>query len=160
MSMRRSTPTRLVIPAIGVDSGLIGLGIQQDGSLEVPSTGFPAGGFTGAGGLPVRRRRVNSARRSLRGNVHWQGQWGVFRKLGDLKRGDTVIVDRSDGSVAIFRVTLAEQVAKDAFPTKQVYGNIQNAGLRLITCGGLDLVTRTHETNVIVFADLMQTRPS
>jgi len=154
MSMRRSTLTRLVIPAIGVDSGLIGLGIQQDGSLEVPSTGFPAGG------LPVRRRRVNSARRSLRGNVHWQGQWGVFRKLGDLKRGDTVIVDRSDGSVAIFRVTLAEQVAKDSFPTKQVYGNIQNAGLRLITCGGLDLVTRTYETNVIVFADLMQTRPS
>lgn len=152
--MRRSTPTRLVIPAIGVDSGLIGLGIQQDGSLEVPSTGFPAGWFTGA---PTPAELGPAV---IAGHVHWQGQWGVFRKLGDLKRGDTVIVDRSDGSVAIFRVTLAEQLAKDAFPTKQVYGNIQNAGLRLITCGGLDLVTRTYETNVIVFADLMQTRPS
>lgn len=142
MSMRRSTPTRLVIPAIGVDSGLVGLGIQPDGSLEVPSTGFPAGWFTGA---PTPGELGPAV---IAGHVHWQGRWGVFRRLGTLERGDTVTIDRADGSVAVFRVTRTEQVSKDAFPTKQVYGNIQHAGLRLITCGGLDFLTRTYETNV------------
>jgi len=154
MSMRRSTPTRLVIPAIGVDSGLVGLGIQPDGSLEVPSTGFPAGWFTGA---PTPGELGPAV---IAGHVHWQGRWGVFRRLGTLERGDTVTIDRADGSVAVFRVTRTEQVSKDAFPTKQVYGNIQHAGLRLITCGGLDFLTRTYETNVIVFADLIQKRSS
>lgn len=154
MSMRRSTPTRLVIPAIDLDSDLIRLGLQPDGALEVPSTGFPAGWFTGA---PTPGELGPAV---IAGHVHWQGRWGVFRRLDDVKRGDTILVSRSDGSVAVFRVTLAEQVGKDAFPTKQVYGNIPHAGLRVITCGGLDPVTRTYETNVIVFADLVETRSS
>jgi LPXTG-site transpeptidase (sortase) family protein len=150
--MRRSVPTRVVIPAIKVDSALLALGLQQDGSLEVPSTGFPAGWFTGA---PTPGELGPAI---IAGHVHWQGRWGVFRRLGTLERGDTIVVDRSDGSVATFRVTRTEQVSKAAFPTKQVYGNIAHAGLRLMTCGGLDPATRTYEASVIVFADLVQAR--
>lgn len=132
MSMRRSTPTRLVIPAIGVDSGLVGLGIQPDGSLEVPSTGFPAGWFTGA---PTPGELGPAV---IAGHVHWQGRWGVFRRLGTLERGDTVTIDRADGSVAVFRVTRTEQVSKDAFPTKQVYGLSSTPG-----CGSSPVVGST-----------------
>ncbi|MCZ4076998.1 hypothetical protein O1W68_03500 [Rhodococcus sp. H36-A4] len=36
-----STPIRIEIPAIGVDSDLIGLGLESDGTMEVPAAGFP-----------------------------------------------------------------------------------------------------------------------
>jgi hypothetical protein len=43
-----SAPVRVQIPAIGVDSELMALGLTDDGTLEVPPTGFPAGWFTDA----------------------------------------------------------------------------------------------------------------
>jgi hypothetical protein len=52
-------------------------------------------------------------------------------------------------------VTRVEQFAKDVFPTDVVYGNIDHAGLRLITCGGLDEETGTFGDNTVVFADLV-----
>jgi hypothetical protein len=55
-----------------------------------------------------------------------------------------------------FRVTRSEQVLKSYFPTKMVYGNIDHAGLRLITCGGsFDPQARSYDDNVIVFAELV-----
>jgi hypothetical protein len=66
-----------------------------------------------------------------------------------------VEVERKDGSTARFRVTRVEHFAKASFPTEKVYGNIDHAGLRLITCGGLDAKTSEFEENVVVFAELV-----
>jgi hypothetical protein len=55
----------------------------------------------------------------------------------------------------VFRVTSTRHFAKDAFPTRRVYGDIGHAGLRLITCGGHDLRTGTYDDNVVVFATLV-----
>ncbi len=57
---------------------------------------------------------------------------------------------------ATFRVTRLAHFAKSEFPTKQVYGNIDHAGLRLITCGGLDANTNEFDENVVVFAELVR----
>jgi ribosomal protein L7/L12 len=45
--MARSTPVRVRIPVIGVDTSLMRLGLRSDGSLQVPPRGFPAGWYTG-----------------------------------------------------------------------------------------------------------------
>lgn len=43
---------------------------------------------------------------------------------------------------------------KDAFPTRAVYGDLDHAGLRLITCGGVfDRTKRRYVDNLIVFAE-------
>ena len=60
----------------------------------------------------------------------------VFTRLARLAPGDTVLVDRADGSIATFRVTRRQQVAKVAFPTDDVYAPDLEPSLRLITCGG------------------------
>jgi hypothetical protein len=50
---------------------------------------------------------------------------------------------------------------KDDFPTIDVYGNTDDAQLRLITCGGdFDAGARSYEDNVVVFATLSGTRPA
>ncbi|HUX71136.1 MAG TPA: class F sortase, partial [Cellulomonadaceae bacterium] len=46
--LSRSAPVRLQIPAIGVDSSLMALGLNSDGTMQVPPSGFPAGWYTGA----------------------------------------------------------------------------------------------------------------
>ena len=47
------------------------------------------------------------------------------------------------------------QFSKSRFPTRAVYGPIDHAGLRLITCGGTyDAARSRYLDNVVVFARL------
>jgi sortase (surface protein transpeptidase) len=147
--MGRSAPTRLRIPAIGVNSSLMELGLQSDGSLEVPPDAVPAGWFTGS---PTPGELGPAI---IAGHVRWNGTPGVFEHLTDLQVDDVVDIARQDGSTAVFRVTRIEHFTKSAFPTEAVYGNIPHVGLRLITCGGLDPDTNAYEENVVVFAVLV-----
>ncbi len=145
-----SQPVRVRVPAIGVDSELMDLGLQADGTLEVPSEGFPAGWFTGS---PTPGELGPAV---LAGHVDWAGRPGVFVDLVDLAPGDRVLVDRADGSTAEFVVTVVDQVAKADFPTAEVYGDLDHAGLRLITCGGdFDSSTGDYLDDVVVYADLV-----
>lgn len=50
----------------------------------------------------------------------------------------------------------ATQYDKDQFPTEDVYGNIDHAGLRLITCGGVfDRTNSSYEDNIVIYARLV-----
>lgn len=152
-AMVRSVPTRLQIPRIGVDSALMELGLQDDGVLEVPPEGFPAGWYTGA---PTPGELGPAV---LAGHVDWAGSPGVFWALRELAPGDEVVLRRADGSTAVFRVSSVQQFAKDEFPTDAVYGDLSHAGLRLVTCGGsFDRAARSYRDNLVVFADLVEGR--
>jgi hypothetical protein len=136
--LAKSVPVRLQIAAIGVDSTLMDLGLRADGTMEVPPGGFPAGWFTGA---PT------------------PGELGpgVFYNLQKLKPGDKITVTRKDGSRPVFQVTRVAQFPKEKFPTALVYGNLDHAGLRLITCGGsFNSATGHYEDNFVAFADLVE----
>ena len=147
--LARSTPIRVQITSIGVDSPLMALGLQADGTLQVPTGGFPAGWYTG-GPTPGQLGPAIIA-----GHVDMKGP-GVFYKLHDVVPGDQITVTRTDGSRPVFRVTGVKQFGKNKFPTNLVYGNIDHAGLRLITCGGsFNSATGHYEDNLVVFADLL-----
>jgi sortase (surface protein transpeptidase) len=148
-ALGRSTPVRLRIPDIGVDSRLMDLGLRADGSLQVPPSGFPAGWYTG-GPTPGELGPAVVA-----GHVDWKGP-GVFVNLHKLKPGELVVISRADGSQPTFRVSRVARYPKDQFPTALVYGDLDHAGLRLITCGGsFNSRTGHYEDNVVVFADLV-----
>jgi len=83
-----SRPVRVQIPSIGVDVELMDLGVQADGRLEVPPTGFPAGWFTGA---PTPGERGPAV---IAGHVDWGGSPGVFYALRHVVVGDEIDVDR------------------------------------------------------------------
>jgi hypothetical protein len=152
-ALGRSTPVRLQIASIGVDSTLMSLGLRSDGSMEVPTGGFPAGWYSG-GPTPGELGPAVIA-----GHVDMKGP-GVFYKLHEVKAGDQITVTRADGSKPVFRVTQVGEYLKDQFPTKLVYGNIDHPGLRLITCGGtFNSQSGHYEDNLVVFADLVATTP-
>ncbi|PTR30283.1 sortase family protein [Rhodococcus sp. OK519] len=144
-------PARIVIPAIGVDSDLVDLGLEPDGALQVPPGAFPAGWYSGS---PVPGE-IGPA--IVAGHVDWDGEPGVFLRLHELSPGDRVDAVRSDGVTARFRVARVERYAKAAFPTAAVYGDIDYPGLRLITCGGeFDTAARSYRDNTVVYAELVE----
>jgi len=125
------------------------LGLGSDGTMNVPPGGFPAGWYTG-GPTPGELGPA-----IIVGHVDMKGP-GVFHRLHDMKPGNRVMVLRADGSKPVFQVTRVSQFLKDQFPTKLVYGNLNHAGLRLITCGGtFNSQTGHYEDDLVVFADLV-----
>ncbi|SDO46192.1 class F sortase [Geodermatophilus sp. DSM 45219] len=144
-----SPPTAVRIPALRVTSAVMELGLRRDGSMEVPPAGYPVGWYDGS---PTPGQLGPAV---LAGHVDWEGEPGAFAGLDELVPGDTVEVDRADGSTAVFVVDRVEEHAKDAFPSDAVYGDLDHAGLRLITCGGaFDEDTGDYTENVVVFARL------
>ena len=142
-----ATPVEVRIPAIGVQSGLVGLGVDDAGALEPPTDYAQAGWFT-AGPVPGD---VGPA--VIAGHVDSRTGPAVFFRLEDLAVGDAVLVSRSDGRDVEFRVTRVASYPKDEFATAEVYGPTTGAELRLITCGGtFDSTRRSYEDNVVVYA--------
>ena len=89
----------------------------------------------------------------------WNGAPEVFYRLGTLRRGDHVTVTRKDVKTAVFTVSRVARFSKSQFPSRAVYGPIDHAGMRLITCGGTyDAARRSYLENVVVFARLESVR--
>lgn len=152
--MPASAPLRVAIPSIGVDTALMDLALMPDGTLQVPPDGTLAGWYTGA---PTPGERGPAI---IAGHVDWIGP-AVFHDLASVVPGDTVEVTRADGSVAVFNVTEVGQYPKAAFPTEAVYGAVDFAALRVITCGGVfNRATGHYDDNIVVFAELAAPAPS
>jgi sortase (surface protein transpeptidase) len=151
VGLPRSTPVRVTIPKIDADSSLVPLGLERDGTLQVPSVNEPrqAGWFTGA----PTPGEVGPA--VIAGHVDGRKMKGIFFRLHELAAGDVVLVGRADGTTATFVVSERQQIAKSRFPTERVYGDTPGPELRLITCGGaFDRPNRNYLDNVIVYAKL------
>jgi Sortase domain len=142
-------PAWVSVPAIGVRTKLVYLGLNKNGTLQVPASTAVAGWFTGS----PRPGAVGSA--VIAGHVDSHTGPGIFYWLRTLRPGDRVYVGRASGTMAVFTVTSVRMYAKDQFPTAAVYGSVPDAELRLITCGGVfDRSLRSYLSNVVVFARL------
>jgi hypothetical protein len=158
--MTPSAPVSIAIPAIGVDSKVFDVGLNPDGTIQVPpldnspltneAAWYRYSSTPGALGTSVIEGHVDSAASGP----------SVFYRLGALAVGQQIYITRRDHTVAIFRITAVRQYPKDQFPTTAVYGNARYAALRLVTCGGqFDYATHHYLSNTVVFAALTSSRP-
>lgn len=145
------TPTAVRVPAIGADSDLLHLGLEDDGTASVPedfdvASWYAEGGRPGAGPPTV-----------LLGHVDSTDGPAVFARLDELEPGDPVEVDTADGPTAEYEVTAAEAYPKDGFPTFEVFGAVEGDALRLVTCSGdFDPDEGSYSDNFVVFAERAQ----
>ncbi|WP_300608847.1 class F sortase [Trebonia sp.] len=152
-SLRRSLPLSVDIPAIGVDSKLLYLGLNTDGTIQVPSLTTSA---SEAAWYEYSATPGQIGASVIEGHVDSYRGPAVFFRLGALRPGDTVDVMLADGDTAIFRVTGVREYLKTRFPTSAIYGSANYAALRLITCGGVfDPGTGHYLSSVVVFASLV-----
>ncbi len=153
--MPTSQPVVLEIPAIDVQSPLLTLGKNMDGTIAVPSPDdadkaawYEYSPTPGQQGSSVIVGHVDNV----------EGGAGVFFRLGDLKPNDEVKVRRADGKTAVFKVDAVNVYAKDNFPTEKIYGDTEFSALNLITCGGtFNGETGEYESNIVAFTSLVRT---
>ncbi|WP_124272166.1 class F sortase [Streptomyces sp. ADI96-02] len=147
---RPAAPTHVSIPSIGVDSALMELGLNADGTVEVPPAekGMTAGWYTG-GAVPGRPGPA-----VLIGHNDTRFGRAVFHDLEDIRKGAEVLVRDGRGQNLRYTVTGRETVSKKAFPTERVYGATEESALRLVTCDGAFDAEGHPVDNLIVYAAL------
>ncbi len=148
----RSAPVELRIPAIELRSSFEApLGLNEDQTIEVPDSYTKVGWYKngptpGENGPAVILGHVDS----------YQGP-AIFWPLKGLNAGDTIEIDREDGTTVVFKVDEVITYSQHAFPTELVYGATDTPKLRLITCTGFfDKGQQQYSHNLVVYASLVE----
>lgn len=141
-----ATPQRVRIPSIDVDAPITGLGLNADGTLEVPP-------YEAAGWYKGRPKPGDSGAAVIAAHVDSTTGPAVFYHLSSLAPDDVVSVDYDDGTSVDFAIGSMQSYPKSEFPTEAVYGPTDGPELRLITCGGtFDRESHSYRDNVVVWA--------
>lgn len=126
----RPAPTAVSIPSLGLTEDLVDLGLDDGGTLEVPTDPDRVGWFTGGG------RPGGPGPTVIVGHVDSTEGPAVFARLPELAPGDQVVVDDADGGRTTYAVSEVADVPQTPFPTEEVFGATAEDTLRLITCTG------------------------
>lgn len=156
--LARSTPVSLRIRKLGVRSTLVPLGLRPDGTIALPPAprvsragwyeNSPTPGEVGPSILLGYAATPDPVRRP------------VFGRLGRLRRGDVIKVNRADGLAAVFRVTRVGRYPVTRFPTDEVYRRTNYAALRLITVTLPGSTPARGDRNIVVYANLVKSVPA
>ncbi|MFF5638697.1 sortase domain-bontaining protein [Streptomyces sp. NPDC012825] len=148
-ALPRSEPVAISSPRIGLRTQVERVTRAADGSIALPADPDHAGWYTGSV-TPGERGNAIAV-----GHVDSGAGPAAFYALGALRKGFPLTVSRRDGSAARFTVTGMEVWAKNAFPSRHVYGPTTTATLTLITCADWDSTSRTYRSNLVITARLI-----
>lgn len=150
--LTKSEPTNIRIARVGINTTTTPVGRLADGTMETP----PALSGT-AGWYKFSPTPGEIGPSVIVGHVDNKKGPSIFWRLRDIIAGDIVEITRADGQVVKFKVESLKQFDQANFPTEEVYGNINTAGLRLITCGGtFNRATKRYTQNTVVFASIVE----
>ncbi|PKR77678.1 class F sortase [Halalkalibacillus sediminis] len=144
-------PTRIEIPAIGVDTVIEHVGLLDNGQMDVPDgpdnvAWFEPGTQPGAPGNSV-----------IAGHVDDTVNPAVFYDLHKLEPGDEVIVTDENGEKLTFEVFEKEVYPREDSPVKEIFGYSHRSLLNLITCEGeYDEETTEREDRLVVYTELKE----
>lgn len=148
----RSVPVELNIPAIDLAVSLSALGLNPNGTAQVPTNFGEPGWFR----MGVSPGQMGSA--VILGHVDSDDGPAVFFRLRFLQKGDRVTVRLADGVDTHFVVSAVATYPNEHFPARKVYGSHGFSGLQLVTCGGeFDVETDSYQSNVVVYTTLVAT---
>jgi sortase (surface protein transpeptidase) len=150
-----SFPTRIAIPSLEIDAEIVAVGLEPDGSMEIPPA--EVAGWYHYGPKPG----ADTGSAVIAGHVASQGLPGVFLKLRSLPVGDEVTVTDADGRTHRYIVSERFQVGKLQLPSAELFRTSGQPVLTLITCGGeFDRKARRYSDNVIIRATAIATTTS
>ena len=142
-----SDPVRLAIPALGVDSPVVPVGLEPDGTMEIPGVS-EAGWFE-----PGPRPGAPFGSAVIAAHVDYGGRPGVFFDLRTLEVGNEITVTDDAGDPLTYVVTERFQVDKQELPIDELFRPGGAPTLTLITCGGaFDTGERSYQDNIVVRA--------
>lgn len=148
-AVRSAEPVRLKIPALGIDTEIVPVGLTANGDMDTPKSAVWAGWFKygsapGESGSAVIAGHINT-----RYTSH-----GIFEHLADIQTGDDVYVTNAGGQTFHFTVTGKNDVAYNA-PTESIFAKTGTPRLELITCDGIWMPAKhVYAERLVVSAEL------
>lgn len=143
-------PVGLQIPAVDIAVDVVPVGVDDDGQMEIPESGFDVGWYR-YGAAPGQDE--GSAVLASHVDTLAEGK-GVLARLTDLRAGDLVSVTLEDGNVLDYRVSGRRTVPKAELDVATLFDRSGPERLRLVTCGGPWQPERSsYRDNVIVTAE-------
>ena len=140
-------PTRIAIPSLNLDAVVVPVGIEDDGTMEIP--GAIEAGWYRFGPRPGSTK--GSA--VIAGHVDHKKTPGVFIGLRSLEIGQEVVVTDDGGIDHRYVVRERFQVGKRELPVKTLFQREGDPVLTLITCGGkFDRKARSYDDNIVIRA--------
>lgn len=143
-------PVRVVVPDLDLDMPVDAVGVEDDGTMEIPEDAGRAGWYrfgpapATPAGATVVAAHVDS----------WTTGVGPFSRLRELAPGARVEVTTADGAVHVYAVREVVQVPKSDAPVEQWFDRSGTPRIVLVTCGGtFDRDVGHYEDNVAVTAD-------
>ena|GEM_PF-473116 len=140
-------PLRLIVPRLGVDAAVIAVGLTPQLAMDIPQRAEEIGWYEYSTRPGMKGNSI------LAGHLDWNGQPGVFRRLSDLRSGDSIAVRGSDGQERPYRVEWNREWPVINAPIGAIFEPLDQPALTLITCGGRwNAVTQRYDTRVVVRA--------
>lgn len=144
-----AAPQQLASADLGIDMPVVPVGVQDDGSMEIPVDPAVAGWYrygpapADADGTTVLAAHVDS-------RVYGIGPLSVLR---DAQPGQTLQVTDADGAVTAYTVESVTYIPRAELPVDQLFDRDGPRSLVVITCGGeFDEQSRTYSDNVVLVA--------
>jgi hypothetical protein len=127
---RTLTPTRVRVPALGLEASVRPVGVGGDRQMQLPADPrvlgwYRFGAAPGGRGSVVLAGHVDSRRFGV----------GPLADLRGIAAGDRVQVDTGSGSARLYRVDSIETFDRQALPA-DVFARTGPERLRLVTCTG------------------------
>jgi Sortase domain len=156
----KATPSRLLIPTIGINAAVEEVGILTKGDfagdLATPMETPIQSQWTNVGWYNAGPRPGERGSAVIDGHLDDNnGYPAVFWNLRKLHAGDEVQVVMSNGKKLTFRITRIAYYPPQAAPLQDIFGNNGGIYLNLITCAG-EWIQSQHQTKLrlVVYATL------
>jgi hypothetical protein len=147
---RSDPPVAMAVASLGVQAGVVGVGTDPDGAMEIPRDGATIGWYRWG---PEPGAPAGNA--VLSGHVSTRaGGPGALAPLAGAQVGDLVDVRTATGGVLGYRVVSVETITKSVLPVERIFARDGPHRLVVITCGGpFQPALGSFRDNVVVVAE-------
>ena len=140
-------PTQILIPALGINSHVVNVGVNAAGEMEVPDGSTNNVGWYKYGTVPGE---VGSA-------VMDAHVYAAFKKLKRVENGNRIYVVNARGETLEFKVVSSKVYPLSEVPMDTIFTDASGTYLNLITCEGRYSVTKgTYSHRRVVYAELVE----
>jgi LPXTG-site transpeptidase (sortase) family protein len=143
-------PKTLAIPSLNITANVESVGMDNQGRMDIPKNDFNVAwynlgfkpGDKGSSVIDGHFDRVSGAP-------------AVFYLLGNLKKGEKIIVSNGSNEELTFVVTKKAYYPFNAFPLEEVFNTTDKPRLNLITCDGVfDTSTHNYSQRLVIYSEL------
>ena len=149
-SVAPDMPRFISIPKLNVKARILQVGLDKTDTLRAPSNVHDAGWFTGSA-----KPGSTSGAAVIDGHISGPTQHGIFYDAKKLAKGDTIEVEKGDGTKITYQVVSAETKNTTDIDMAQATESVESGkhGLNIISCAGkYNKTTKQYEQRIVVYA--------